>query len=114
MPLPGTMGAPVFGEPDVMKFIEADESLSSRTGTDPAAEDVITLFLYSCSETIQETIKMMNGYLRKDWVQLLEELKHAFRHADSRVYMYVRSYLEQLCRDQLEGGKIDLKAVILA
>jgi hypothetical protein len=44
MPLPGTMGAPVFGGADVTKFIEAYESLSSRTGTDPAAEDVIATF----------------------------------------------------------------------
>jgi hypothetical protein len=40
MPLPGTMGAPVFGGADVTKFIEAYESLSSRTGTDLVAEKV--------------------------------------------------------------------------
>jgi len=114
MPLPGTMGAPVFGGADVTKFIEAYESLSSRTGTDPAAEDVIATFPYYCSETIQETIKMMNGYLRKDWEQLKEELKDAFRHADSRVYMYTRSYLERLCKEQRERGNVGLKAFILA
>jgi len=90
MPLPGTMGAPVFGGVDVTKFIEAYESLSSRTGTDLVAEDVIATFPYYCSETIQETIKMMNGYLRKDWEQLKEELKDAFRHADSRVYICIQ------------------------
>jgi len=42
---------------------------------------------------------MMNGYVKKDWELLKEELKDAFRHADSRVYMYTRSYLERLCRD---------------
>ena len=57
---------------------------------------------------------MMNGYLTKDWVQLKEELKYAFRHAVSRVYMYTRSYLERLCRDQLERGNIGLKAFFLA
>jgi hypothetical protein len=114
MPLPGTMGAPVFGGAHVTKFIEAYESLSSRTETDPAAEDVIATFPYYCSETIQETMKMMNGYLTKDWVQLKEELKDAFWHADSRVYMYTRSYLERLCRDQLERGKVGLKVFILA
>jgi hypothetical protein len=57
---------------------------------------------------------MMNGYLTKDWVQLKEELKVAFRHADSRVYMNIRSYLERLCRDQLERGNLGLKAFILA
>jgi len=114
MPLPGTMCAPVFGGADVTKFIEEYESLSSRTGTNPAAEDVIATFPYYCSETIQETIKMMNGYLTKDWVLLKEELKDAFWHADSRVYMYTRSFLEQLCRDQLERGKVGLKAFILA
>ena len=99
MPLPSTMGAPVFGGEDITKFIEAYESLSSCTGTDPAAEYDLATFPYYCSEAIQETIKMMNGYLRKDWVQLKEELKDAFRHADSRVYMFTRSYLERLCRD---------------
>jgi hypothetical protein len=87
MPLPGTMGPPVFRGADVTKFIEVYKSHSSRTGTDPAAEDVIATFPYYRSETIQETIKMMNGYLTKDWVQLKEEQKDAFRHADSRVYM---------------------------
>jgi hypothetical protein len=52
MPLPCTMGAPVFGRADVTKFIQAYESLSSRTGTDPAAQDVIVTFLYYCSEVI--------------------------------------------------------------
>jgi len=114
MPLPGTMGAPVFGGADVTKCIEAYGSLSSRTGTNPAADDVIATFPYYCSETIQEMIKMMNGYLMKEWVQLKEELQDAFRHADSRVYMYMRSYLERLCRDQLERGNVGLKAFILA
>jgi len=81
---------------DVTKFIEAYESLSSRTGTDPAAEDAIATFSYYCSETIQKAIKMMNGYLKKDWEQLKKGLKDAFRHADSRVNMYTRLYLERL------------------
>jgi hypothetical protein len=91
------LGAPVFGGADVTKLIVVYESLSSRTGTDPAAEDVIATFPYYCSETIQETIKMMSRYLTKDWVQLKEELKDAFWHANIRVYMYMRSYLERLC-----------------
>jgi hypothetical protein len=77
------MGAPVFGGADITKFIEAYESISYPTRTDPAAEDIIATFPYYCSETIQETIKMMNGYLTKDWVQLKEELKDTVRHADS-------------------------------
>jgi hypothetical protein len=48
MPLPGTMGAPVFGGGDVTKFMEAYESPSSRTGTDPAAGEVIATCLYYC------------------------------------------------------------------
>jgi hypothetical protein len=67
-----------------------------------------------CSETIQEAIKMMNGYLTKDWVQLKAELKDAFRHTDSGVYMYMRSYLEGVCWDQLENGNVGLTAFILA
>jgi len=58
--------------------IEVYESLSFRTGTNLVAEDDITIFPYYCSETIQEMIKMMNGYLRKYWVQIKEELKDAF------------------------------------
>jgi hypothetical protein len=114
MPLPANLGAPVFGGADVTKFIEAYKSLCSRTGTDPAAEDVIATFPYYCSEMILETIEMMNGYLTKDWVQLEEELKDAFRHADSQVYMYSTLYLERLCRDQLERGNVGLNAFILA
>jgi hypothetical protein len=52
------------------------------------------MFPYSCSDKSQETIKLMNTYLSKDWVQLKEELKDGFRHADSRVYIYTSSYLE--------------------
>jgi len=114
MPLPGTMGAPCFGGVDVTKLIEAYESLLSPTGTDLAAEDVTAPSPYYCSETIQEMIKMMNGYLRKDWEQLKEDLKDAFRHIDSRVYMYTQWDLEQLCKEQWECGKVGLKAFILA
>jgi hypothetical protein len=92
MPLPGPMGAPVFCEAVVTKFIEAYESLFSRTGTDLPAEDVITKFPYYCSETIQETIKRMTGYMTKDWLQLKKQVKYAFRYADSLVYMYMTSY----------------------
>jgi len=56
---------------------------------------------------------MMNGYLIKDWEQLTKELQDAFHHTNSRVYMYMRSYLELLCNDQLEGGNVGLKAFIL-
>ena len=71
------MGAPVFGGADVIKFFEAYESLPSRTRTNQAAKDVIPTFLYYCLETIQETMKMMNRYLRKDYVQSKQDLKDA-------------------------------------
>ena len=88
-------------------------SLSSHTGSEPVAEDGITTFRYYRSETIQVTIKMMSGYLKKDWVQLKEELEKAFRHAVSRVYMHTQSYLELLYWDHLECGNVILKAFIL-
>jgi len=113
MPLRGTTGASVFGGADVTEFIDVYESLSSRTGTDLAAEDVIARFPYYCLEMIQETIKMRSGYFTKHWVQLKEELNDVFPHADSRVFMYTRSYLERLCQDQLECGDVGLKASIL-
>jgi len=75
MRLLGTVGAPVFGVVDVNKFVEAYESLSSHTGTDLAAEDVIAIFPYYCSQTTQETIKVMTGYVGMDWVQLKVERK---------------------------------------
>jgi len=56
---------------------------------------------------------MIRGYLKKDREQLKEELKYAFRHADSRVYRYTRSYLDRLCKDQRERGNIGLKPFIL-
>jgi len=94
MPLPDTMGTPVFGEADVTKFVKVYKCLSSRRRTDPVAEDVIATFPYYCLELIQETIKIMNGYLKKDWVQLKEELRDAIQHPNSRVYMYTSRYLE--------------------
>jgi len=59
------MGAAVFRRVDATNFIEAYESLSFCRGIDPATKDVIAMFLYYYSKTIQEMIKMMNGYLRK-------------------------------------------------
>jgi len=58
-------------------------------------------------------IKMMNAYMRRDWEQLKWELKDAFRHADDLVYMYTRSYLEQLYQDQRAPGDFSLEAFIL-
>jgi len=113
-PLLGTMGAPVFAGADITKFIQAYESLSSRTWTALAAEDVIATFLYYSSGTIQETIKMMNVYLTKDWEPLKKELKDAFLHTGSRVYMFTRWHVERLCWDQLERGNVGQKAFILA
>jgi len=66
MPLPGTMGATVFGGADVTKFIEANNSLPSCTRTNPLTKDVITTIPYLCTEPILETIKMIDGYLWKD------------------------------------------------
>jgi len=106
MPLPGIMGAPVFGGADVTKSIDAYKSLCSCTVTHPAAKDVIATFSYYCSETIQETIKMINVYLRKDGMPLKEEMKDAFQHADSQVYMYMRSSFGRVCWDRLEDGHV--------
>jgi hypothetical protein len=114
MLLPGTVGGPVFGGADVTKFIKAYESLLSPTGTDPSKDDVISTFPYYCSETIQENIKMMKWYQERDWEKWKKELKDVFRHANSQVYMYMRTYLERLCKDQLKRGNVGLKAFILA
>jgi len=84
------MGAPVYRGAEVSKFINIYKSISSSTGTNPAAQDVTPIFVYYCSEIILETINMMYHQLRKDWLRLKEELKDAFRHTDSRVYMYTR------------------------
>jgi hypothetical protein len=114
MPLPGTMGALVHGGAHVMNFIEEYQSITCRTGTNPVDEDMISTIPCYCAEMIQEPIKIMNRYLRKDWVQLQEELKDRFRHTNTRVYMNTRSYLVQLRRDQLDCGNFGLKAFILA
>jgi hypothetical protein len=49
---------------------------------------------------------MKNDYLGNDWMQLEEELKDAFRYADTRVYIYKRSYIERQCWEQLEHGNV--------
>jgi hypothetical protein len=51
-------------------------------------------------------MKMKNGYLGSDWMQLEEELKDAFRYTDTRVYIYKRSYIEGQCWEQLEHGNV--------
>jgi hypothetical protein len=50
------------------------------------------------------------GYLRKDWVQLKEELKDSFGQADSQINMNTRSAMEPLHQDQREHGVVGLKA----
>jgi hypothetical protein len=79
------MGAPAYGGVDVSKFIKTYKTISSSTGTNPAAQDVIPTILYYCSETILATINMMSCYLGKYWLQLKEELKDAFHCTDSQV-----------------------------
>jgi len=70
MPLRGSMGAPVFRAVDIANFIDPYECLSSCTRTDLAVDDFIPMFLSYCSEMIQETIKMINGYLWQDWERI--------------------------------------------
>jgi hypothetical protein len=111
--LPGTMGNPVFTGADVTKLIKAHKTISPCPGTDPAAKDVITTYPYYRSETIQDTLKMMNGYLTKDCMDVKQELKDTFRHADCLLYVYTMSNLERLCREQLESGIVGVKAFIL-
>jgi hypothetical protein len=77
------------------------------------AEHDIAMFEYYYSNIIQETINMIHCYLIKYWVQLKEELKYAFLHIKSRVYVYTRSYLEAICWDQLQCGNISLNGYIL-
>jgi hypothetical protein len=67
MLLLGTMHTTVVIEADVTMLIEACKTLSPPTGTNHAAEHPITTFPYCYSETIQETIRIMSGYLKKDW-----------------------------------------------
>jgi len=88
--LPGATCAPSLGGVDVTKFIEAYKSLTSGPATNPAAKDIIATFLYYRLEAIEETIKLMNGYLRKDWELLKEQLKDAIGNMDSQVDMYTR------------------------
>jgi len=80
MLLQGTMGAPVFGGADVSKFIEVYERLSSCTGTDLVAEDVISTFPYYCLEMLRDTITMIDRYLGKDWEWLKGDLQDTFHN----------------------------------
>lgn len=82
--------------------------------TDPAAKVIITTFTYHCSGTIQETLSIVEGYLRNDLERLKKQLNDVFRLSYSRVYTHTRSYLERLCQDQLDSGNIGQKAFIRA
>jgi len=48
MPLLGNMGAPVFGEVNIIKFNSAYKSLSCRAGTNPVVKDGIAAYPYNC------------------------------------------------------------------
>jgi len=114
LPLSVTMDAPVSRLPDVTQSIETYECLTFRTEADPVANNVIEMFPYYRFETTQETMEILNGYLRNDPKQLNEELKDDFHCTDSRAYMYPTLYFVPLCKDQLECGNVSLKSFILA
>jgi hypothetical protein len=61
MPHMGTMSAQVFDGVDKTKSIEEYKSLDFRTGTDTVVQDVIAMFIYRCTDTIQVTIQMLKG-----------------------------------------------------
>jgi hypothetical protein len=114
MPLPDTMATLVFPVSSVRKLIEGYKPLSSATGTNPAAKVVIPTFPYYFSETVQEALNMINRYLKKGLVQLKLVLKDAFHHANSRVNIYIRLYLDAVCPDQRKCGYNVLKDVMFA
>jgi hypothetical protein len=114
MALLGRIRAPVFGGAVFTVFTQGYESLSSYTGTDLVAEAVVATFTHYCLERIQESIQIMNIYLWIHWEQSKGEMKDTFHHANSHIYMYTGSYLEQLCKDQIECDNVGIKAFILA
>ncbi|KAF8252878.1 hypothetical protein K440DRAFT_269580 [Wilcoxina mikolae CBS 423.85] len=99
MPLPHTLGAPIFRGPDVTAFLHKYESLARFTGTDPSSKDVISMFPYYCAEgsDVRETVMLMHRYANRDWATFKTERLDAFRHSDSRALVYTRRYLEELC-----------------
>jgi len=94
--------------------MQESQSVSSRTGTNQAAEDVIASCPCYLSETINDRIKMINQYPRTDWANLKMEWNNRLRHSDSKGYVYTRLYLERQCQDQLDCENISLEAFILA
>jgi len=64
MPVPGTMGASRFGGADIIKVINRYKSLSSCTRTELITKGVIATFPYCRLETITDTSKLIDGYLR--------------------------------------------------
>lgn len=84
MPHQGTRGAPDCGGANITKLIKAYDTLSSRTGTNVVANKIIASFPYNSWETMQEMLKTMSGYVKKDWEQLKEGLKDTFHHTNSQ------------------------------
>jgi len=99
--LPGTLSIPGISGADVSKFIKEYDSLSSHTWTDPVSELINATFLYYCSETIQVMIHLINQYFNLDRKLLKEELKDAFHHTNSQIYLYTVFYLQRICKQQL-------------
>lgn len=85
MPLPETMGAPVFGGTGVTEFINAYDTLLCLTGTNLVSENVIATIHFCLSESIQKTINQMKGLLKTVWDLSREEMEDALHHANSRV-----------------------------
>jgi hypothetical protein len=61
--------------------------LSYCTGPDLVAETIIARFPNHCSDAINKPIKMTNGYWKKTWEVLKEEMKCTFHHLDAPLYM---------------------------
>lgn len=92
--LMGTMSVPVFGGADVATIIEVYECLSSHTWTNLVAQDVMVTLPYYGSDMIPDMMKMMSGYVKKDWEQLKGEQWDNFHCTESRISTYTRLRLE--------------------
>jgi len=61
------MGTQVFEGVEVNRYIEVYKSLSSRAVTNLVVKDISITYPYCSPGRIQQTIKMADGYMKRNW-----------------------------------------------
>jgi hypothetical protein len=92
MPLPGTLGSPMFEGANVTEFLERYEDLCSDYRV--SDEDRLARLPRYCIQPVAETIRSLKEWKTKDYAALKKALLSEYRDDDTRQLLYSVPFLE--------------------